>query len=495
MVGDDTRFLTGTDEHSVNIAQQAAAEGRPPRAFVDEKVELFRAAEDALLIAPTGSSGRPTRTTSGRPRRWSAGRTPTATSTSARTRAGTARTRGSGRRRDVARDGARDDLPEPSRRPAPVADGAELVLPPVGLPGAARALLRRPPGLRPARLPAQRDARLHPAAASRTSRSAGPARGWGIPFPIAENGETAQREDGSVGSRGGHDLRLVRRADQLHHRGRLPGRSRRVRPVVAGRPPRDRQGHRPVPHDLLAGDAVERRARGAAPGSGSTAGCSSRRRADEQEPRQLPRPGRRSSPRSAPTAPATSTLREVPFDRDADVSLGLVRPALQRRPRQRLRQPRQPDGVDGEPLPRRRAPGPARASRRSPLGDAWADARAGLSASGSRAASSTRRWPTLLGVRRRRRTRRSTPSSRGSWRRRPRPATRRPPSGSGACSATSSRRAGSSRLAAAPFMPGDRAAGARAARPRLSVRGRTATAGRRCSTSWPGAPTRARPGG
>ncbi len=52
MVGDETRFLTGTDEHSVNIAQQAAAEGRSPRAFVDDQVKLFTAAEGALLIAP-----------------------------------------------------------------------------------------------------------------------------------------------------------------------------------------------------------------------------------------------------------------------------------------------------------------------------------------------------------------------------------------------------------------------------------------------------------
>jgi methionyl-tRNA synthetase len=52
MLGDDTRFLTGTDEHSVNIAQSAEAEGRTPRQFVDEKVGLFRSAEDALLIAP-----------------------------------------------------------------------------------------------------------------------------------------------------------------------------------------------------------------------------------------------------------------------------------------------------------------------------------------------------------------------------------------------------------------------------------------------------------
>ena len=52
MQGIPTRFLTGTDEHSVNIAMRAAEEGVTPRAFVDEKVALFRAAEDALAISP-----------------------------------------------------------------------------------------------------------------------------------------------------------------------------------------------------------------------------------------------------------------------------------------------------------------------------------------------------------------------------------------------------------------------------------------------------------
>ena len=52
MLGDDTRFLTGTDEHSINIAQSALDEGRTPREFVDEKVGYFRTAEDALLISP-----------------------------------------------------------------------------------------------------------------------------------------------------------------------------------------------------------------------------------------------------------------------------------------------------------------------------------------------------------------------------------------------------------------------------------------------------------
>ena len=52
MKGDDTRFLTGTDEHSVNIAQRAAEEGMSPRAFVDEKVGLFTSAEAAFGITP-----------------------------------------------------------------------------------------------------------------------------------------------------------------------------------------------------------------------------------------------------------------------------------------------------------------------------------------------------------------------------------------------------------------------------------------------------------
>ena len=52
MLGDDTRFLTGTDEHSVNIAMRAAEEGREPRDFVDEKVALFKVAEDSLAISP-----------------------------------------------------------------------------------------------------------------------------------------------------------------------------------------------------------------------------------------------------------------------------------------------------------------------------------------------------------------------------------------------------------------------------------------------------------
>ncbi len=52
MKGDRTRFLTGIDEHSVNIAQRASELGMTPRAFVDGNVELFKTAEEALLISP-----------------------------------------------------------------------------------------------------------------------------------------------------------------------------------------------------------------------------------------------------------------------------------------------------------------------------------------------------------------------------------------------------------------------------------------------------------
>lgn len=52
MIGDDTRFLTGTDEYSVNIATTAAQRGLDPKPFVDEMVALFRTAEDALGISP-----------------------------------------------------------------------------------------------------------------------------------------------------------------------------------------------------------------------------------------------------------------------------------------------------------------------------------------------------------------------------------------------------------------------------------------------------------
>ena len=393
MLGDDTRFLTGTDEHSINIAQAAVDEGRPTREFVDEKVALFHSAEAALGI----SADRFIRTTD-----------------PDHVRAAQEMVRRAYANGDIylgtyegwycPNEGFRNatDVQEtargticPNHPEVPLqwlteqnwffrlsayqerleryyADHPDFVQPDyrrnemLGLhPRRPRRLLDQP----------RADAgRLGDPVPDRRERRDGAARGR------------------HVGPGGRQDLRLVRRPDQLHHGRRLPRRPRGVRPLVAGRPARHRQGHRPLPHDLLAGDAVERRTGGAAPRLGPRLAARRRRRADEQEPRQLPRPERLRGRLRLRTAPATSPLREVPFDRDAEVQLGFVRPPLQRRPGQRLREPRQPDRLDDQPVPRRRAACAARAGpiRRSPRPGRRRSRRI---ASGSRRASSTTRLP------------------------------------------------------------------------------------------------------
>ena len=52
MGGDEVRFLTGTDEYSVNIAARALEEGLTPKAFVDKNVALFQESEALLSISP-----------------------------------------------------------------------------------------------------------------------------------------------------------------------------------------------------------------------------------------------------------------------------------------------------------------------------------------------------------------------------------------------------------------------------------------------------------
>jgi methionyl-tRNA synthetase len=139
------------------------------------------------------------------------------------------------------------------------------------------------------------------------------ARRLGHPVP-----DRRERRDGAargrlVGPGGRQDLRLVRRPDQLHHRCRLPRRP----DAFAHWWPADlhiigkdiARFHTIFWPAMLWSAGSRRRAR-----SGSTAGCCRRRRADEQEPWQLPRPERlrrgvRSRRRPVRGAP------EVPFDR------------------------------------------------------------------------------------------------------------------------------------------------------------------------------------
>ncbi|MEW6106042.1 MAG: methionine--tRNA ligase, partial [Bacillota bacterium] len=52
LAGYDTFFLTGTDEHSLNVARQAEKQGMAPKAFCDRMAGLFQKAWDKLNIRP-----------------------------------------------------------------------------------------------------------------------------------------------------------------------------------------------------------------------------------------------------------------------------------------------------------------------------------------------------------------------------------------------------------------------------------------------------------
>ncbi len=234
MKGDDTRFLTGTDEHSVNIAESAAAQGRDTREFVDEMVGLFTSAEDAAAdragpVHPDDRPGSPARV---------AGDGPTGPRERRRlprqVRGLVLPERGLQGALRPARDARRDALPQPPDHYPPVADGAQLVLPPVGLRGPAPRPLRGVSGLGPARIPQERDARLHP---RRPRRHLDQPRDLPLGHPVPDRRE--RRDRGARGRLLGpgsrRDLRLVRRADQLHHR-RRASRTTRTRSPGTGPP-------------------------------------------------------------------------------------------------------------------------------------------------------------------------------------------------------------------------------------------------------------------
>ena len=380
----------------------------------------------------------------------------------------------------------RRPLPEPPGRGAPVAHRAQLVLPPLGLPGTAAALLRGASRLGRSRSTAATRCSASSARASRTSRSAARPSAGASRSPSATDGSSAQLPDGSWDPAAGIDLRLVRRAHQLHHRRRASPTTRRASRVVAGRPARHRQGHQPLPHDHLAGDAHERRAAAAAQGLGPRLAAGPGR-ADEQEPRQLPRAGRRRGRARRATARATCTLREVAFDKDTDVSwdsfvrrynADLANDFGNLINRTRL---------DGQPLPRRRAAG-ARRGRRS-LAAAWPSA-AGATPASSRRCLLHEALATLWRFVGRGQPLRRRASSRGSWPRPPRPAT----------TAAGERLRGRPRRPARGVpghRPGRGAVHARAAPRVLAQLGirvsrtrPTATAGRRSPTGCAGAPRR-----
>jgi methionyl-tRNA synthetase len=52
LVGEESFFITGTDEHGEKLAEAAASEGISPQAFVDRMAERFRAQWSGLGLAP-----------------------------------------------------------------------------------------------------------------------------------------------------------------------------------------------------------------------------------------------------------------------------------------------------------------------------------------------------------------------------------------------------------------------------------------------------------
>ena len=243
------------------------------------------------------------------------GATPTATSTSARTRAGTAPTRASRAPSDLHRDGDRAcSAPTTPTSTLQWLTRAQLVLPPLGLPG-------------PAAAPTTRSTPTSSQPEYRRNEMLGFIRQGLEDFSISRAGATVghpvpdrrERRDRAargrlVGPRGGHDLRLVRRADQLHHR-------------APASPTTWTRSHRWWPADLhVIGKDIARFHTIYWPAMLWSAGLEAPRhvwvhgwllvagRADEQEPRQLPRPARVVAAFGADGARYV-TLREVAFDR------------------------------------------------------------------------------------------------------------------------------------------------------------------------------------
>ena len=186
---------------------------------------------------------------------------------------------------------------------------------------------------------------------------------WGIPFPIAENGETALREDGSWDPEAGKIyvwfdalINYITGAgfpddpDGVRATGGLPTCTSSARTSSASTRSSGRRccgapGSRPPRHVWVHGFLI------AAGGERM-----SKSRGNFLDPNDFVvdvRLGRRPLRR-----PARGAVRP----RRGGV-VGLVRAALQRGPRQRLREPRQPDRVDDQPLPRRGAAGAARVGR------------------------------------------------------------------------------------------------------------------------------------
>ena len=256
LFGDDVFYLTGTDEHGLKVQRAAEARGISPQQLVDETASsvpphVGRARHRLRRLHPHDRApplpGRPAVPAGG-------------------VRRGRHRARHVRRpllrvvRGVLHRGRARRRQPLPD----PPASGrarhrGELLLQAVALRGQAARALRGASRSSAARLPAERGARVHQARAARL-----------LDEPDVDRLGRAV----AVGSEARH-LRVVRRAVQLLHRGRLRRGPPTLRPLLAGRLPPRRQGHPAVPRGVLARD-VDVGGHGATEDACSrTGGCSS----------------------------------------------------------------------------------------------------------------------------------------------------------------------------------------------------------------------------
>ena len=258
LMGDDVFFLTGTDEHGQKVERAAQKAGLEPRAFADQVAQKFRDLLPTLNI----SNDDFIRTTEPRHHAAVAGAVApasasAATSTRASTRAGTARSTRCSSRRRSSQDGR---CPICGNAVERIAEESYFFR----LSAFQQPLLdhyRNAPGVRDAE---QR-------AATRCCRSS--RRGL---EDLSVSRTVVQVGHPGAGRSGARDVRVVRRADQLHDRGGIRqqrrGRRREVRALLAGGRAPDRQGDRPPARDLLAGVPAGRRTCRCRARSSATAG-------------------------------------------------------------------------------------------------------------------------------------------------------------------------------------------------------------------------------
>ena len=206
--GRETLFVTGMDEHGLKVQQAAAREGVTPQQFVDRVAAEFEAMGEMLNARADDI----VRTTQAAPRARLAGdlgadgRQRRHLSVEIFGLVFGAR-RGLFRRQRADRWPGRDEA-RAERRAGRMGRGGELLLPALPIRRQAVRALRRPSRIRHARNLSQRDRRLREARALRSLD------------------QPRDPQMGRAGSRRpeARDVCLGRRADQLHHRDRLPGR-------------------------------------------------------------------------------------------------------------------------------------------------------------------------------------------------------------------------------------------------------------------------------